>query len=481
MPDTPVNYYRFIDQTLRRTPDKVCLIWPEGSGPAQEITGRMLLSQVAAYRALLHRSGVGPGDAVLLASPVSRPIITLLLAIMAHGAIPVLPPASATIPTLLRLLFRHRVRGLVLARKLPVVAGWLLRLRGIRLIPVRDIAPDASGAWALPTAVSPDQPALISHSSGSTGIPKAIRRSHRVLTAQHNALEHAFPAWSGQRDLPLFPNILLHNLATGTTSILPDLAGFRLTALQPEVIIRQITSQQAGTMTGNVFYFRQLLACLHSHPQIFPAVRAIGIGGSPVPDNLCLALKPFFPEATIYIIYGSSEAEPITVRAVHDDMPDPAMGYNVGTIHPAIAVKIDPMGQINGPAGETCTVGEILVRGAHVAAPAGTWLATGDFGYLRNDRSLILTGRKGNETIRSGVQHYQIEHVLYHVPGVDRVAARSTAAGFTVFVEGTASADTLRHALQLNFPDTTADRILFRDSLPVDDRHQSKIRYEQLV
>ncbi len=233
MPDTPVNYYSFIDQTLRRTPDQVCLIWPEPSGSAREITGHMLLSQVAACRALLHKSGVGPGDAVLLASPVSLPVITLLLAIMAHGAIPVLPPASATIPTLLRLLLRHRVRGLVLARKLPVVAGWLLRLRGIRLIPVSAGLPDTSAAWAPPTLVPPGQPALISHSSGSTGMPNAIRRSHRVLTEQHHALDTAFPAWPGQRDFPLFPAVLLLNLATGTTSVLPDLPGLRVTAMQP--------------------------------------------------------------------------------------------------------------------------------------------------------------------------------------------------------------------------------------------------------
>ncbi|OIN56621.1 class I adenylate-forming enzyme family protein [Arsenicibacter rosenii] len=485
MTATPGNYYRFIDQTLRHTPHKAFIIWPEQAGAAKAgaakaITGRMLLDRVSANRQRLHRHGIGPDDAVLFAAPVSLPVITLLLAVMAHGTTPVLPPASATGLTLLRILRRHPVKGLVVARQLPLVFRLLLRLRGIRIIPGHEL-PVLPADWQAPAEVSPDKAALITHSSGSTGVPKAIRRSHRVLTAQHNALENVFPAWPGQRDFPLFPNILLHNLATGTTSILPDLPGFRLTALEPELIIRQLADREIHTMTGNVFYFRKLLTWLHTHPQVFPAVRAIGIGGSPVPDSLCRALNPFFPNATLYIIYGSSEAEPIAIRVVDDHLPDPAMGYPVGTIHPAITVKIEPLGEIKSPTGDTHTVGEILVRGAHVAAPADTWLATGDFGYIQKDRSLMLTGRKGNEMIRSGVQHYQIEHVLSHVPGVDRVAARSTETGFTVFVEGTVHPDTLWQALQANFPDKPANRILFRDTLPVDERHQSKIRYERLV
>ena len=67
----------------------------------------------------------------------------------------------------------------------------------------------------------PNQPALIAHTSGSTGQPKQIVRTHAVLSAQHAVLKAVFPPWPGQQDFPLFPNVLLHNLASGAASILP--------------------------------------------------------------------------------------------------------------------------------------------------------------------------------------------------------------------------------------------------------------------
>ena len=135
-----------------------------------------------------------------------------------------------------------------------------------------------------------------------------------------------------------------------------------------------------------------------------------------------------------------------------------------------------PLGPLRG--GQV--VGEVLVRGAHVAsARPGDWLPTGDYGYVAQGQ-LYLTGRRGNERLHQGVQHYQLEHVLSQLPGVERVAARAEPAGFTVYVQGPACPRALADALARDFPPGLCGAVRFRPRLPVDARHQSKILYDQL-
>lgn len=473
------NFYECIYERLLDYRDHELIVWPEPVHRAHSYTGGAILDRISAVRNELSGMGMQSGQPVLLAMPVAFDLICTLLAIMAMGAIPVLPPAAASWRTLLFLMAKRNIKAVVTQQKLGWSLAWLVRRAGITPVSTEGI-PALSATWLPPQPVDPDQPALISHSSGSTGKAKPIRRSHRVLLAQHQALSEAFPPWSGQRDFPLFPNILLHNLAAGTVSILPDLPGFAVTRMEPARIVQQLVGQHVQTLTGNVYYFQKLLHYLEGQLLTFPNVRALGIGGSPVPEPLVRSLKKVFVRAAIYIIYGSSEAEPIAIRKTGPDPAIPRFGYAVGTIQPALRVNVRSSGLLTFSNGASYPVGEIEVKGAHVATAGNDWLRTGDFGYLDSTKQLFLTGRKGNERLHQGVQHYQVEHVLTAVNGVGRVAARSTEQGFTVYVEGPAPEASLWKVLAENFPPGIVNRIQFRKKLPVDGRHQSKIRYERL-
>jgi acyl-CoA synthetase (AMP-forming)/AMP-acid ligase II len=337
-------------------------------------------------------------------------------------------------------------------------------------------APD----WLPARDVDPELPALITHSSGSTGHAKAVYRTHRVLTAQHYALKSDFPPWPGQRDFPLFPNILLHNLAAGVVSVLPDVTWGSAGPLPTARLVQQLQREHIQTLTGNVWYFRALISHLQQHPTSLPAVVGIGVGGSPVPEPLLQQLQHLFSQAAVHVIYGSSEAEPIAVRQVNHQRFSPLAGYCVGSLHPSLECRIQPLGTLARGSATGQTVGEIQVRGPHVAAELGQWLRTGDYGYFCADGQLYLTGRQGNERLHQGVQHYQLEHLLYHLPGVERVAARADEAGFTVFVQGTTTRQDVEELLAKNFPASLCCAVVFRAQLPVDARHYSKILYDQL-
>lgn len=474
------NFFEHIHRTLLQYPEQVFVVWPasgrKDAAPTSH-TGQAILGRVQAMREALATTPVQPAEAVLLALPVGMDLLCALLAVMALGAVPVLPPAAASPKGLLHLVRQVRIRTVVTQRPARLATRCVAWVFGVQMTAIGPVGSRAAAAGAA-APVPKGQAALVSHTSGSTGQPKAIHRSHGVLLAQHQALKAVFPPWAGQRDFPLFPNILLHNLAAGVVSILPDVPGTG--PLVPARLVQQLVQERVQTLTGNVAYFAALLGYLRQHPVRLPDVVGIGIGGSPVPEPLVQALLRYFPSAAVYIIYGSSEAEPIAVRRVSADPANPGAGYCVGAVHPALECRIRPVGQLRRGADAGQDVGEIQVRGPHVASsPPGQWLNTGDYGYLAGGQ-LFLTGRQGNERLHHGVQHYQVEHVLYHLPGVERVAARADATGFTLFVEGSATRQAIAAELASVFPANLCRALHFRTHLPVDARHHSKILYDQL-
>ena len=462
------NFYALIEQSARTNSSRLAIGWPS----VADLTFTQLAQRVNALRQQLASQGVRPGGVCLLAIPVSTSAIVTLLALLAEGAVVLLPPAGVGLGQWNRIRKDCQVRTIVTDQRPP----WQLRILGIfsRVKLVRIASHATASTSNAPRPVPETQSALITFSSGSTGRPRPIHRSHGVLTHQHRALLHHFPAQPGSIDFPLFPNVLLHNLAAGISTLLPDISGFRLSQLRPEKVAAQLRSAAVRTLTGNVFYFTQLLVYAEARRITWPTVKAVGVGGSPVPENLLKRLQVVFPSAKVYVIYGSSEAEPIAVREF-TEAHDPLLGYAVGPIHPGLRWKL--AGTAPLALGKT---GELLVRGPHVVIPSGQeWFATGDIGYGK-DHQLVLTARRGNEAIIGGKQHYQLEHYLQHQPGVKKVAALARGKVFDIVFEGSGSAVAVRAALEEIISSDCINAVRHTPHLPVDARHQSKILYHKI-
>lgn len=451
------------------------IIWPDKK--YQISTGKSILQRVNSIAWKLEVVKIQKGEEVLIALPVGCDLISGILATMAIGAVPVLPPAGIKLSGLLKLVKTRKVKFL-LVEKLPFALRWFALLLNIKVISTDNLSD--SNFLVKPEDIDPNQAALISHSSGSTGNSKAIIRSHKVLLAQHDVLNQVFPPLDNQNDFPLFPNVLLHNLCNGTLSILPEIAGFKLKNLDASLIVKQLLTLPVTTLTGNIFYFKKILEYVKDHNTELNGIRALGIGGSPVPEYLVYELKSVFKNADIYIIYGSSEAEPIAVRKIDQENQDPAKGYCVGEIVSTISIKIEPIGNLLFKNGAVIPVGEIEVKGPHVAVEnTNEWLKTGDFGYIY-DQKLFLTGRKGNETLYKGLQHYQIEHVLQHIDNVELAAAIFSTKGFELFIKGTATETEVREVLEKEFPTNIFNKINLVKEIATDNRHLSKILYNTL-
>lgn len=471
---THENFFNLIRESLERDKNKVFLRWAD-----VPLDGRAISARIAAFRELLSKR-VNVGEPVFIARALDADTFLAVLAVMAHGAFPVFPPARPSKMELLKLVRELHPKWIITSDTIGVFAEYLLRSFGVQAIRLN--APKIRSHAVLEPAqqVPLHQPALVTQSSGSTGSIKTILRSHGVLRAQHRELKKAFPPLQDHVDFPLFPAVILHNLALGIATVVPDIEGFAINNLKVEKIVSQLTGSNITTMTGNLCYFTRIIDYLQTKQLKINSIRAIGVGGSPVPERIYADLKRFFPQASIYCIYGSSEAEPIAVRKV-GSYHAPDKGYCVGKPVSGIGLMIDVTHSLCMKSTDrTYQAGEVLVKGEHVVTFHGEkWYRTGDFGYIDELDQLVLTGRQGNQNVINGVQHYQLEHVLMQLPGVERVAAIAHET-FNVFIVGSILTQEVQSELEKYFPKACIGRIHFRKALPLDNRHQSKIIYNKV-
>src|SRR5262249_40952665 len=131
-------------------------------------------------------------------------------------------------------------------------------------------------------ACPPEGPALLTFTSGSTGRPKAAVRTHGFLLAQHRVLEQSLNLKAGEGDLTTLPIVLLANLASGVTSLIPA-ADLRYPgAINPVPVIDQIQTHQPVSSAASPAFFECLTRYCTEHSLTLPSFRKLHSGGAPV-------------------------------------------------------------------------------------------------------------------------------------------------------------------------------------------------------
>lgn len=470
------NFYLTIHESLTGKPSQIFLKIP-GKGKTKLHSGREILTGVGQVCHSLEKMNIKKGSKILVAVPFSFRFVCVFLGIMAYGAIPVLPPAGISKTNLISIILQQKIKNVFFTKRKMLLSVVLKIFRITAISTNFDLEKTTSYE---PDLIPETQAAFISFSSGSTGKPSPVLRGHKILVEQHLALKKSFPPLKNQKDFPLFPNILLHNLCLGITTVIPDIPNFDVGKMQPEKIVKQIQVEQIDSLTGNVYYFKKILTYLKTSNETLPNVMELGIGGSPVPEYLPHLLKKHFINANIYIIYGSTQAEPITVRKIGIKQANPILGYFVGTLHSGLELEIrEP--KLISMEGKNFSAGSIAVRGNHVIPENDSeWLVTGDYGYLDEKGGLYLTARAGNENLVQGFSHYQLEHTLLNLPGVEQAAAIAEDSVFKIFVEGSGDLSEIRISLKNHFPEIIVGSVEKIAKMPMDRRHHSKILYKNL-
>jgi acyl-CoA synthetase (AMP-forming)/AMP-acid ligase II len=499
-----------------RHPERVAIVEARGRR-VRRISFAGLDARVAAHAAALKSRGIGPGDRVLIFVPMSIALYAVLLGTLRIGAVAVFVDAWADRRRLDDAIARTQPRAFA-----GVLRAHLLRLTrpAVRNIPhalvVGDGAPPGRSDNAEPAVLAPDAPALVTFTMGSTGRPKAAERSHGFLWSQHLALAEHLHGVPGDVDMPTLPVFVLHNLASGVTSVLPDFDPRRPGDIDPGVIRAQMVAEGVTTSSGSPAFYARLAQHCRARGERLP-LRALHTGGAPVPAALARELVAVAGHA--YVVYGSTEAEPIAgieaseLLATLADDASGAGGLCVGRPVPSLACRLvrPHDGPIElGAQGwnqwdvEQGRVGEVVVTGEHVVRgylddPAAdradkvrdgdrVWHRTGDAARLDALGRLWLMGRVRQRVQRAGETWWPqpVESRAMEQAGVRHAAYLGIAdaelgqrAVLCVECDG-GTLDAVAAAALRSRVGAPVDELRVFARLPRDPRHASKTDVEAL-
>ncbi|KAI8351426.1 pyruvate phosphate dikinase [Mortierella sp. GBAus27b] len=196
------------------------------------------------------------------------------------------------------------------------------------------------------TSVPGDATALLTFTTGSTGNPKPIRKSHDYLRAQNiavfNQQEIKNPAAEFQpspatdvtdhptssahrpvRVLTNLPTFIFGHIMFGFTTLIPD--NFNPAGADPDPLVRAMIHHNVQVAFGSPAFFIRLLEHLEEAGGVDQygkfltplPVRALGLGGAPVFSSELDILRRGV-KGTSFIFYGASEAEPISKIRVEE-------------------------------------------------------------------------------------------------------------------------------------------------------------------
>jgi len=486
--------------------------WPEQSAilhRGRRITFLELQERTLHRAARLAEKGVVAGDRVLIFVPMSIELYEILMAVFHLGASAVFLDAWAD-PQ--RLEYAMELADCKAFIGIPKSFLLLLKSRHMRRIPVK-LFPgfNSSKRHSESSPSRPDTPALITFTTGSTGVPKAALRTHGFLLEQHRVLQEELALPPGSCDLTTLPIFVLNNLACGVTSLIPDFDPRTPGKINGRKILQEAIDCGATSTTGSPAFYAPLAEAASTASAAIP-FRRLFTGGAPVYPDFAGKLCRAFPQCRIFALYGSTEAEPISRIAAEELIAEGCNmehGLPVGTVSSQLELVLLPFGaeipyecpseqwnRMLCPPGEP---GEVCVSGGHVlkqyyrnpeAVKANkikvgdkVFHRTGDAGKLSPDGRLYLLGRVKNvfrTNDGSWCFSMPVENMLQQIPGITcGTILPVPGQGVVLFLECT-STEQEKVTAQIRALGIRFDKLQFLPHLPRDPRHNSKIDYDAL-
>lgn len=338
-------------------------------------------------------------------------------------------------------------------------------------------------------------PALISFTSGSTGFPKIIMRTHEFLLGQHNVLEKNLKFEKETAVYSSFPIFLLSHMATGTTTFIPDLNWRKPVESDFGNIVKQITENNIQNIILPPAIFENIVKFCKDEKITLENVQKVYTGGAPVFYSLMKKIKDVFINAKIIALYGASEAEPISVLNFEDITEEDienmknGKGLLAGKIVNEIELIIEKLDNVKDPSE---LKGEILVKGENVVNgylnveknPDENWHRTGDMGYINKKGQLVLLGRvKGRIQIDENIYYpFTVETAFSFCKNLKKSVLTSKNNKLYLFTErnpefkGDLSEDNEIKELKEKFGIFK----IIETEIPMDKRHNSKTDYKRL-
>ncbi|MCL6637161.1 MAG: acyl--CoA ligase [Alicyclobacillus sp.] len=267
----------------------------------------------------------------------------------------------------------------------------------------------------------PEDVFYIGYTSGTTGQPKGIRRTHASWLCSFPAMTKEFALSPGAR-------ILVPGPLCYSASLIAALHAFALggtaeihARFDAEYVSRRLASGEVDAVFLVPALYRDLVEWQSGAGVCTQPVCMI-TAGDKMPARLKQQLFAVFPQARLYEYYGTSETGFVTVLPAADQWRKPE---SVGRVFATAELRV-----LDGEIQVRSRMGFCGYEGPHArelearVERGDGWRATGDCGWLDAEGYLYLTGRSEERLVVGGVNVYprELEQVLERHPAVREVA-----------------------------------------------------------
>ncbi|KAG5670850.1 hypothetical protein PVAND_001084 [Polypedilum vanderplanki] len=269
--------------------------------------------------------------------------------------------------------------------------------------------------------VNSDSITLILSSSGSTGSPKGILKSHKNMIIECHPISNYNP--DGVNVLfqysPIFWYSGLYFLIKGVLYKYKRIITTQ--SFSREDFLKIMHKYQVTHVFLPPYAIANLIQLQNLEP--FLNVKCWMVGGSAVSKFLCEKFQPFIPNGVICIVYACSEQAILTTNQSMEKYGS----SGVVTFNKCLKI-IDENGnaQSNNQQGEICVKSISKFQG-YMNEPEktkeafdGEWLKTGDIGYFDDDGYIYIIDRKKDMMKFQGYQvtPSEIETIINEIKGV---------------------------------------------------------------
>lgn len=504
MNEIPYNSVDLFFEAAKKHPQKPAIIHN-----GHTISYAELEVEILATAAYFQSKGIGHGDRVLVFVPMSIDLYRNVLALFRIGA---------TAVFLDEWVNRKRLSLCCeVADCKAWIGGWKVQLLSFTSLELRRIPVKLGLSYKkeLPlkpvTTVEKDV-ALITFTTGSTGTPKAAKRTHGFLRAQFAALIDKIDPSPEDIDMPVLPIVLMINLGIGCTSVIAPYKSSKPNSLKPAVILDLLLKHKVTRLVASPFFVKTIAQEIIDQQVKLPQLTKVFTGGAPVFPQEAQLYQTAFSNAVCEIVYGSTESEPIssirTSELVTSNVREsggllvgiPYHGATVKIIEissePIVCNSMDELTNLEKKAGE---IGEIIVSGDHVLREYlnneaalhrnkifidnACWHRTGDSGFFDPSEQLFLTGRCDSLIEHNGqiISTFIVENELQLITEINIATVLKIKDKLIAVIElnkGVSSDEKLLLKLKSILP--FLDELAEIKRMPRDPRHHSKIEYAKL-
>lgn len=417
------------------------------SSPALLAPGRPMLDHAGCLeqcrllgRALAAR-GLGPRSRVAIVLPNGPEMATAFLGVAAHAACAPLNPAY-TASELRFYLEDTRAEAVVVRHGEDGPIRDVARELGLALLEVESDPAAPAGRFELRTSAppvtsgprlpSPDDVALILHTSGTTARPKIVPLSQRNLAASASNIARWLALQPSDRCLNVMPLFHIHGLVA---ALLASMAAGASVVCTPGFDERRffewVAAFEPSWYTAVPTIHQSVLAQGARYRELAPQhrFRLVRSSSAALPPAVFAALEQL-TGAPVVEAYGMTEA---SHQMASNPLHGPRKPGSVGVPAGVEIALMDAAGTVLPPG----ATGEIVIRGpgvtagyerndeANAKAFHDGWFRTGDQGRFDDDGYLFIAGRLKEIVNRGGekVSPREVDEALLEHPDVAQAAA----------------------------------------------------------